>query len=302
MQLMTADDTQITRKGKSFKLDMASSEDKPLTLILPWLYSKPKHVDKYVKLYHDQGIDVLKATLSPTELLRPKQRSKVVAANVLDFLRENPRYSRVVIHGFSVGGYLFCEIMVKMDTEPGQYGPLLDRIVGQIWDSVVDVSGLPIGVARSVTSNPVLQRALLGILEFFLWAAPQRKYYDIGSRTFHGGFCPVPSLFIGSKTDKISPPEMTDVAVVNFRNLGQTVFTKEFEKSPHVGHYSRHKEEYEEALHKFLQYINVTKSNQTATESNEKATESNEKATESNEKETESNENATESNQKAMQS
>ena len=55
-----------------------------------------------------------------------------------------------------------------MDTEPEQYGPLLDRIVGQIWDSVVDVSGLPIGVARSVTSNPVLQQALLGILEWVI--------------------------------------------------------------------------------------------------------------------------------------
>ena len=73
------------------------------------------------------------------------------------------------------------------------------------------------------------------------------------------------------------------------------VFTKEFERSPHVGHYSRHKEEYEEALHKFLKYINVTKSNQTATELNENATVLSEK-------ETESNEEATESNQKARQS
>merc|ERR1719154_982341 len=127
---MTADDSQITRKGKSFQLDVASSEDKTLTLMLPWLHSQPKHVDKYIKLYHDHGIDVLKTTLLPNELLRPKLRAKAVAGNILKFLQENPRYSRVVVHGFSVGAFLFCQVKIKMDSDMEQYGPLMDRFVG----------------------------------------------------------------------------------------------------------------------------------------------------------------------------
>lgn len=270
IEFIAADTQQITRPGKSFQLDMGGPEERPLAIIAPWLYSKPKHINKFIKIYNDLGIDVLKTCISPMELLKPKTRSQVVAGQMLDFLQANPRHTKVSIHAFSVGGYLLSEALVKMDLEAEQYGPLLDRFVGQIWDSAVDVRGLPIGVARSMTTNSALQRLLVASFEFFLWAArPQRLAYESASRRFHAGFLAAPSLFFSSKGDPISPPEMHSVVMDGWRKMDRTVFTKVFEKSAHVGHYSRYKEEYEEEVHKFLKFIEITETSKKSSESDE---------------------------------
>lgn len=39
---------------------------------------------------------------------------QVAADQVLQFLHANPSHSPVLIHGFSVGGYVFSEVMVKV--------------------------------------------------------------------------------------------------------------------------------------------------------------------------------------------
>ena len=38
--------------------------------------------------------------------------------------------------------------------------PVLNRIVGQIWDSPVDLYALPDGIAKAITSNETLQASI----------------------------------------------------------------------------------------------------------------------------------------------
>jgi hypothetical protein len=82
----------------------------------------------------------------------------VVAGDVLRFLYLNRCYQQCLLHGFSVGGYLWAEVMVKMSHDRERYQPVIDRIVGHIWDSAVDINEIPVGFPRAVfPNNAVLQ-------------------------------------------------------------------------------------------------------------------------------------------------
>lgn len=82
----------------------------------------------------------------------------MVAGDVLRFLYLNGCYQQCLLHGFSVGGYLWAEVMVKMSHNQERYQPVIDRIVGHIWDSAVDITEIPVGFPRAVfPNNAVLQ-------------------------------------------------------------------------------------------------------------------------------------------------
>ncbi len=55
-----------------------------------------------------------------------------------------------MLHGFSVGGYLWAECMVQMQKDLAKYEKDLNqRICGQIWDSAADITEIPVGVSLS---------------------------------------------------------------------------------------------------------------------------------------------------------
>lgn len=45
--------------------------------MLPWLMAKQKHVKKYAQLYTDQGYDVVRVSVSPWQVIWPKNGSQV---------------------------------------------------------------------------------------------------------------------------------------------------------------------------------------------------------------------------------
>lgn len=69
------------------------------------------------------------------------------------------------MHGFSVGAYLWSEVLVRMAAEKSLYQPVIDRIVGQVFDSAADITELVIGVPVAVfPNNKVMQNALRSYL------------------------------------------------------------------------------------------------------------------------------------------
>lgn len=72
-----------------------------------------------------------------------------------------------VLHRFSVGGYLYGEMQVKMANDP-RYHPVGERIVGQVYDSPVGFKGIPTGVGKAVTPVPILQKTIKFTLERYL--------------------------------------------------------------------------------------------------------------------------------------
>lgn len=158
--------------------------------------SKSNHIKKYAQLYIDHGFDVITVSVTPWQVLWPKTGIQVnnssnysqctqieahstvskfkwfflylqlVAADLVKFLENNVnKRSPLLLHGFSVGGYLWGECMVHMSREVERYRHVLDMIQGQVWDSAVELSEIPIGVPKAVfPNNDTLQRALKNYL------------------------------------------------------------------------------------------------------------------------------------------
>lgn len=80
---------------------------------------------------------------------------------MVKFLEHNVTSNNpLLLHGFSVGGYVWGECMVQMAREPARFQHVLEQFNGQIWDSVVDLSEIHIGVPKAMfPKNDTLQRA-----------------------------------------------------------------------------------------------------------------------------------------------
>lgn len=91
---------------------------------------------------------------------------QLVASEVVNVLTENVTGKNpIILHGFSVGGYLWGECMVQMARDLDRHRHVVDMMQGQIWDSAVELSELAIGVPKAVfPRNDTLQRALKNFL------------------------------------------------------------------------------------------------------------------------------------------
>jgi len=161
--------------------------ERPLSILLCWLMSQKAHILKYARFYLDQGFDVLTVRITPWQLLWPLSGSQVrqyfylgmnyvifsclcctinqfqmVAKDLLTFMNTNKElYPTTMLHGFSVGAYLWGEALKMMNDDLQKFQPVLNNIAGQIWDSVVDFEGIPTGFPNAVfPNNKVLRTSL----------------------------------------------------------------------------------------------------------------------------------------------
>lgn len=74
---------------------------------------------------------------------------------------------------------------------------------------------------------------------------------------FHSTLVKAPALFFLSKTDPVGALSSNQRVRENWESLGIEVQWKVWDRSPHVTHFIKHREEYLETLYAFLQTINV---------------------------------------------
>jgi len=240
----------------NFKL--SPPQDKPLVVLLNWLMARPKHVNKYAKMYTTRGFDVLSVRVSPWQLLWPVKGTQVIAQDLLHFLDVNFTYSPLIIHGFSIGAYQWSEVLVRLAAEPQKYKDIIDRIIGQVWDSAADITEIPIGFPHAVfPRNPVMQKALRQYVEYHLRTFDKVAtcHYLRGSQMFHTNIIKAPALFLLSKTDPIGAENSNRRVRESWERNGIDVTWQLWDKSPHVGHFAKHPQEYTEVLEKFLDKI-----------------------------------------------
>ncbi|XP_044729003.1 transmembrane protein 53-B-like [Chrysoperla carnea] len=247
--------------SKISNLQLSNPPNKPMVILLPWLLAKRKHILKYASFYLDQGFDVLNVECSPWQVLWPLKGVKLVADDILTFLEKNPLCKPLVLHGFSVGGYLWSEVMVKALSDQARYQPIFDRIIGQVWDSAVDVAEITIGLPKAVfPNNQMMQRALKQYMMYHLKTFDQvaTTHYLRASQIFHTNpLIRTPALFYVSKTDPIGSLKANEAARENWESLGIKVNFKCFEKSSHVGHYRKYPKEYMAELYSFINELGL---------------------------------------------
>lgn len=91
---------------------------------------------------------------------------QLVAVDLLSFLKQNESYQQILLHGFSVGGYMWGEVLDFMQQDREKYNDIADRIIGQVWDSIADVGQIPIGMPRAVfPKNKMMQSVLQKYME-----------------------------------------------------------------------------------------------------------------------------------------
>ncbi|CAH0561324.1 unnamed protein product [Brassicogethes aeneus] len=239
-------------------LTLERPDDKPLVVLLSWLMAKKKNIFKYADIYAKEGYDVLNVSVSPWQLLWPTKGTQVVAAEILSFLERNASYSPIVLHGFSVGAYLWSEALVQMAAQKERYQPVLDRIQGQVWDSATDITEITIGLPIAVfPRNRVLQTALKKYIIYHMNAFDKIStcHYVRASQMFHTNLVKAPALFFLSKSDQIGAFSANSRAKESWEGSGIKVRWNCWEKSPHVGHLRAHKEEYTNELSNFLKEI-----------------------------------------------
>lgn len=233
--------------------------NRPLVILYGWMMVKAKHLNKFGDLYLNKGCDVLNIRVQPNQVLRPKVAQRL-AQRVLNYVEfERHRKQPVLVHGFSVGGYLYGELLVKVQQMPEKYASFRERLIGQVFDSPVDIQGIPDGFARVLSSNPVVQASIRNSLKAYLKLFYEQvtKHYEASSAAFHSNHLRSPTLMLYSKADQVGVPEAIEAVMENWTAAGIRLRWKRWEDSIHVGHMHLYQEEYIEVLMNFLEEIGL---------------------------------------------
>jgi hypothetical protein len=173
-------------------------------------------------------------------------------------MSQNPQYNSTMIHGFSVGGYLWGEVLNMLEEEHNR--ELVDRIVGQIWDSVVDFEGIPTGLPKAVfPNNAVLRASLQKYVTYHM-----DKFYDVATKhylrssaCYHNSIVQAPALFLCSLDDPVGNKEGIDKVINSWDKKGIKVYLRAWDSSPHVSHLHHHPKEYKEEMKAFLEKLGL---------------------------------------------
>ncbi|KAK2142607.1 hypothetical protein LSH36_934g02020 [Paralvinella palmiformis] len=250
----------IINKNLSFRWAYDSpyeQQSRPLILIYSWLVAKARHMHKYGDFYLKKGWDVLHVKVDPLQLMLPSSAQRVVG-QVLEFTQDDKRLKQpILVHGFSVGGYLWGETLVKILSDESLIANLRHRIHGQIMDSPVSFHGIPFGVSQAVTDVRLLQNIVEGTISSYLSLTKNitMKYYVRSQETFEENVMHTPSMFLFSKADVIGRHRVIEECIEKMKRKGIAVYSKCWEDSRHVSHFQRHPVEYIDMMTYFLQRI-----------------------------------------------
>ena len=109
-------------------------------------------------MYHADSFQFFKSILF---------HSQMISNDILSFCGANQhQYGLTVVHGFSVGQYIWSQLLVHMAEEPEKYAYMHDMVKGQIWDSMLEPSGLVQGGANALfPNNDTLRNAMVSCLK-----------------------------------------------------------------------------------------------------------------------------------------
>lgn len=261
-------------KRTPVELDYSNQSRRPLAVLLTWLAAKEKHIEKYRSLWLNKGFDVLTVKMSPQQLLLPTLGSIPLMQDVVKFMYAvSPNYPDMVLHCFSVGAYQFGEIMAQVNdpefmaqiaqvTQSNDPKSTIENsIKGIIFDSAVNFDGIPEGVSKAMSLNPLVYTPLEMYIRGHLKIAYPiaTKYYIRASDYAHGNYLKkAPGLFFSSSKDTIGAPWMAAKIAEMWRANGVEVKERIFPDSPHVQHIQKYETEYRKEVDEFLQKVPFT--------------------------------------------
>lgn len=253
IQYISNDKIKLKADPATMKLD--KRVDKPLCVMINWLLARQKHVMKYATLYLEQGFDVVSVSCTPWQLMWPLKGTQLVAEDLIKFMAMNENEHPLVVHGFSVGGYMWGELCAHVMKNKELYMPVMDRVVAQVWDSAADISEITIGVPAAVfPKNQIMQKTLRAYMEYHMktFHEAATSHYIRSSQLFHTNLCHAPALFLLSRSDPVGAERSNRSVHDSWVQMGVKCTWKCWDRSPHVQHYTKHPKEYVAALYEHL--------------------------------------------------
>lgn len=249
--------------------------------MLGWLYATTKDVNKYSKLYTDQGMDVLVGRISLTDFLS-KKRAAGFSQKILDILKINEAsYNEIFLHTFSAGGgvwggvqrqikkvlnfllSLVHSIQIKPSQDLEKYGNIPKSVIGQVWDSTGRNDKIAVALPIALFPNrPILQSFVKATLWTYLTLhRPLHHFYVDSINNVYQNMSRAPALIFVSKVDPMGTEDFNEKIAEIWRANGVNVTYKCFENSPHVKHYQVHPEEYLKHLHDLWKLVKLLERN-----------------------------------------
>ncbi|CAG5053985.1 unnamed protein product [Parnassius apollo] len=249
IQYITNDTVKLTADPNTLKLD--KQLNRPICIMINWLLARQKHVMKYASLYLNQGFDVISVSCTPWQLIWPIKGSQLVAADLVKLMSANENGQPMVVHGFSVGGYIWGEVCAQAMKNRELYQPVMDRITAQVWDSAADITEITVGVPMAVfPKNKIMQKTLKAYMEYHLktFHDVATTHYIRSSQLFHTNMCRAPALFLLSRSDPVGAESSNRAVYDSWSKMGIKCTWQCWDRSPHVQHFIKHREEYLELL------------------------------------------------------
>ena len=234
----------------------------PTACLFGWVGCREKAMRKYTSLYTQRGVDVVAMLLRPEHVYRPVSQGRQATEQVVDALTAADTIERpLLIQGFSAGAYMYGNLLTTLDARGAAGVAFTQRIKGFVFDSPVDLDGVPFGLSRAMFGNDsegtVRQQMVQKLLELYLSPSlPMRQYYQASSDAMHGkdfsaGFSsplPVPSTFLYSDADTVTVSDDIRAVTGKWRARGSDVEEVTFDGTKHVMHLQSYPDEYEAAV------------------------------------------------------
>lgn len=220
--------------------------------MISWFYGTPSQINKYSKLYTDQGMDVLVGQISLSQFIFSIKDVELFGKNIVEILKNNEdHYKEIFLHNFSAGNGMWgvTQRIIKNDLD--KYGNIPNRIVGQVLDSAGPPEQVIVAVPFAMfPTNKFLQSIVTAVLKLHL--ALHRsllRHYSDAINNVYQNMAKTPALLLCSKVDPIGLKDFNAMLAEKWRANGMNVTYKCFEKSGHVKHYQLYPEEYLKTLH-----------------------------------------------------
>lgn len=232
---------------------------RPLLLFCAWLGARPGAVAKYRDLYLERGMDVLLVQSSVMHFLWPRWGLDY-GLKVLNVLERLPFSDRpVLVHASSIGGFTFTQILTHIGQGRKEHAGVAQRMVGQIYDSLVigTLEHMAIGLGKTLL--PRFESLVRNAAMFYFWLFKSytADVYENGVRVFHSNPVSTPTLFFFCENDAMCNPSAVERLMESWRRRGVAVESRKWKESIHAGHLRCHPEEYLSTLHHFLNSLHL---------------------------------------------
>ncbi|XP_035520190.1 transmembrane protein 53 [Morone saxatilis] len=237
----------------------APEEQKPVMLMLPWLGSRPQALAKYCEIYFRTGFDVLVVESEVQEFLWPRWGMEH-GKRLLELLQSERFVSRpLLVHAFSIGGYTFSQLLVHVSQDTQKYQALIQRIKGQVFDSLVvgSLENMAIGLGKTVFPRWETLVKQISLLYFGIFRRQTVDYFNKGIEVFWNTPVTAPALFFFCENDAMSDPRAMEEVIDIWRKRGMDITAKKWEDSTHAGHLKRHRQDYLTTLEMFLHSLSI---------------------------------------------